>query len=159
MNKKISLVVGLFLLSAASGWAYDRHLASTYEDLFSQVKGQNVGKALNVMTPQVFVNRLKLQAKMVPIDIRTPSESGIFGLLTPGSLQIPLDQLFKPRNLDRIPTDIPVVLICSSGARSAGAAIALRHLGFSNVHVLKGGFKELSSYLEDPKVANQAPDQ
>jgi hypothetical protein len=37
--------------------------------------------------------------------------------------------------------------------QGAGAGKALRHIGFENVHILKGGFKAMTGYL-GPKEAN-----
>ena len=39
------------------------------------------------------------------------------------------------------------VVLCKSGARATAAGTALRHIGFENVYVLKGGFKALTGYL------------
>jgi rhodanese-related sulfurtransferase len=46
-----------------------------------------------------------------------------------------------------------VVIVCLSGTRASAAGTALRHIGFENVYILKGGFKALAGYL-DPKEAN-----
>lgn len=153
-NLKKLFLSGLFMATASCAWSYDQKLASSYEKLFAPVKGAQAGKALNVLTAENFVNNLKLKTPYIPVDIRTPAETGIFALTIPGSIQISVDELFRADNLNKIPADKPVVLVCSSGIRSSSASIALRHLGFSNVHILKGGFRELSTYLE-PKEANQ----
>jgi len=65
----------------------------------------------------------------------------------------PVDDFFTEANLSRIPTDRTVVVVCMSGTRATAAGTALRHIGFENVFVLKGGFKALAGYL-DPKEAN-----
>lgn len=153
-NLKKILLSGLFIVTASCAWSYDKKLAGSYEKLFAPVKGAQAGKALNVLTVETFINNLKLHTPYVPVDIRTPAELGVFALTIPGNMQISVDQLFKVDNLNKIPVDKPVVLVCSSGIRSSSAAIALRHLGFSNIYILKGGFRELSTYLE-PKEANQ----
>ena len=74
----------------------------------------------------------------------------------PGSLSIPVNELFKKDNLDRIPQDKAVVIVCKSGTRATAVGTALRHVGFENVYVLKGGIMALSSYLT-PKNANPPP--
>jgi rhodanese-related sulfurtransferase len=43
--------------------------------------------------------------------------------------------------------------MCLSGTRATAAGTALRHIGFDNVYILKGGFKALTGYL-GPKEAN-----
>ena len=90
------------------------------------------------------------------VDIRTPAETGIYSATLPGTLVIPIDELFTEVNLARIPTDKTVVVLCKSGTRAAAAGTALRHIGFDNVYVLKGGFKALAGYM-GPKEANTPP--
>ena len=68
-------------------------------------------------------------------------------------MAIPINELFTPANLDLIPTDKTVVVVCKSGTRATAAGTALRHIGFENVYVLKGGFKALVGYM-GPKEAN-----
>jgi rhodanese-related sulfurtransferase len=60
---------------------------------------------------------------------------------------IPIDELFTETKLSLIPTDKTVVVVCMSGTRAAAAGTALRHIGFENAYVLKGGFKALTGYL------------
>ena len=105
------------------------------------------------MTPEVFMNNLKTGKHMVTLDVRTPAESGIYSSTLPGSLAIPINDLFTKTSLDRIPTNKIVVVICKSGARATAAGTSLRHIGFKNVYILSGGFKALMGYL-GPKEAN-----
>ena len=73
------------------------------------------------------------------LDVRTPGETEVFGATLPGSLAIPLNELFNKENLDRIPTDKTVVILCKSGTRAGTAGTALRHIGFSNVYIPEVG--------------------
>jgi rhodanese-related sulfurtransferase len=63
------------------------------------------------------------------VDVRSPSEyrSGHI----PGATNIPLQQI--ARNLNKIPTDRPVVLYCSTGYRSAMGVMTLHLLNYDNV--------------------------
>ena len=139
---------------AGPAWSYDTTMAASYAKLFAPVKGAGAGKALHLIPPDAFVKGIKDGKEFVAIDVRTPVETGIFGMALPNSLVIPVDQLFQPANLDRIPTDKPIMIMCQSGIRSVAVGTALRHIGFDNVYILKGGFKALSSYL-GPKQAYQ----
>ncbi|KAF1081260.1 MAG: hypothetical protein GQF41_2528 [Candidatus Rifleibacterium amylolyticum] len=150
------LIVFSFAIIATGSYAYDDSIARKYEKMFDNIKGEEVGKALNIVSPEAFVEEYKSGKQFFAVDIRTPAETSIFTLSLPDSMKIPLDQLFKKENLKKLPTDKQIILVCSSGMRSAAVLMALRDVGFSNVSVLKGGFKELSSYLE-PKEANKAP--
>ena len=105
------------------------------------------------MPPEVFVDGLKAGEPMIVLDIRTPAEMSVFTSFTPGSLAIPMNELFKPENLARLPVEQKIVVICATGTRATAAGTALRHVGFDKVYVLKGGFKALIGYL-NPMTAN-----
>lgn len=139
---------------AKPAWSYDSAMAESYATLFAPVKGAEAGKELHLIPPDVFVEDFKDKKEILVIDVRTPVETGIFGMALRNSLVIPVDQLFQPANLDRIPTDRLIIIMCQSGIRSVAVGTALRHIGFDNVYILKGGFKALSSYL-GPKQAYQ----
>jgi rhodanese-related sulfurtransferase len=158
MYRKLFVPVALLALIGISGtaWSYDQALAGSYAQLFEPVAGAQAGKALHLMTPEALVAKINTGEPVVTLDVRTPGETRVFTLTLPGALAIPVNELFKPESLARIPTDKPVVVICHSGARALVAGTALRHIGFDNVYILKGGFHELAGYL-DAKTANPAP--
>lgn len=96
-----------------------------------------------------------LRVFYVLIDVRTPEEHAAGHLL--GSINIPLSEF--QQNLDAwtplLPTDVPLVLYCKGGFRSAIAAEILSDAGFSNVVDLLGGMDEWidtygDGYLFDP---------
>ncbi|TNG03552.1 MAG: rhodanese-like domain-containing protein [Gammaproteobacteria bacterium] len=152
--KNILLVVAVIFVSPA--WSYDTEMAQSYAKLFAPVKGAKAGKAMHLMKPDAFVNKVKAKKPLVVLDIRTPAETGIYSATLPGTLIIPVNELFTEANLARIPSDKTVVVLCKSGTRAAAAGTALRHIGFDNVYVLKGGFKALTGYM-GPKEANTPP--
>lgn len=149
---KITLVA-ITIASAGPAWSYDTTMAQSYAKLFAPVKGASAGKALHLMKPDAFVKSVIEKEPLVVLDVRTPAETGIYSATLPDTLNIPIDELFTEANLARIPTDKKVVVICLSGTRATAAGTALRHVGFNNVYVLKGGFKALTGYL-GPKEAN-----
>lgn len=63
------------------------------------------------------------------IDVRQPSEYSSGHI--PNAINIPLQTLIA--NLDRIPTDRPVVLYCTTGYRTAMGVMTLQMLGHTNV--------------------------
>lgn len=154
--KTITLTAAVAFASPA--WSYDIAAAQSYARLFAPVQGAAAGKALHILSPEDFVNRVKLKEALVVLDVRTPAETGILGVTLPDSLAIPVNELFTEANLARIPVDKTVVVICQSGTRAAAAGTALRHIGFDNVYILKGGFKALVEYT-GPKEANTPPPQ
>jgi rhodanese-related sulfurtransferase len=128
-------------------------LAESYAKLFAPVKGAGAGKALHLIPPDSLLNKVKAKEPLVVLDIRTPAETGVYSATLPGSLVIPVNELFTEARLALIPTDKTVVVLCMSGVRATAAGTALRHIGFENVYILKGGFKALTGYL-GPKEAN-----
>jgi rhodanese-related sulfurtransferase len=142
-----------FISFSSAAWSYDQGMAESYADFFKPVTGAKAGKALHLLKSSDFMEKIKSGEKLVLIDIRTPAETDIFTVVLPDSLVIPAHKLFQPENLERIPTNKTVVIICQSGSRSIAVGTALRHIGFDNVYILKGGFKELSNYL-NPVSAN-----
>jgi len=148
-----SILAIFFILFSSNALAYNQQLAESYYKLFQPVAGAKLGKGLHLMKPDVFMNNLKTGKRMVTLDIRTPAEAGVFTMSLPGSLIIPANELFSHANLKQLPVNTPLVVICKSGIRAVTMGTALRHIGFKNVAVLKGGIHALSAYL-DPKVAN-----
>lgn len=132
---------------AGPAWSYDTAMAESYAQLFAPVKGAGAGKALHLIKPDALLNKVKAKEPLVVLDIRTPAETGVYSVTLPGSLMIPVDELFTEAKLSLIPTDKTVVVVCMSGTRATAAGTALRHIGFENVYVLKGGFKALTGYL------------
>jgi rhodanese-related sulfurtransferase len=128
-------------------------MAESYAKLFAPVQGAGAGKALHLIAPDALLNKVKSKEPLVALDVRTPAETAVYTVTLPGALAIPLNELFTEANLARLPTDKTVVVFCLSGARATAAGTALRHIGFENVYVLKGGFKALSAYM-GPKEAN-----
>jgi rhodanese-related sulfurtransferase len=76
------------------------------------------------------------------IDVREPYEAELASI---GGELIPMGELLD--NLDRIRTDVPVVVHCRSGARSAAVIGALSsRYGFNNLVNLRGG---ISAYAQE----------
>jgi rhodanese-related sulfurtransferase len=152
MRILISMSLSILLAFPSLVWSYDAAMAQSYAKLFEPVKGAGAGKAMHLMKPDAFVQKVVEKQPLVVLDVRTPAETAVYSATLPGTLVIPLNELFTETNLDRIPTDKTVVVMCKSGTRAAAAGTALRHVGFDNVYILKGGFKALAGYM-GPKEA------
>lgn len=77
------------------------------------------------------------QARLRILDVRTPAEfDGELGHLR-GAILLPLDEL--PARLGELAGDLPVIVVCQSGARSARGAQLLETAGLSRVANLSGG--------------------
>ena len=146
-------LAAILAASSTMSWAYDQELAASYQRLFEPVTGAKAGKGLHLVKPEVLVEELKTGKQYVAIDVRTPTEFGIFTMALPGSMVIPTNEIFKPENLSRLPKDQQMLIVCKSGTRATAVGTALRHIGFDNVSILKGGYMALNKHL-DPKTAN-----
>jgi rhodanese-related sulfurtransferase len=157
LTRAITIIALVASISfAGPAWSYDSELAKSYEKLFASVEGAGAGKALHLIKPDNLLEKVKTKAPLVVLDVRTPAEAGVYGVTLPGALAIPVNELFEEANLALIPTDKTVVVLCKSGTRATAAGTALRHIGFDNVYILKGGFKALVAYM-GPKEANPPP--
>jgi rhodanese-related sulfurtransferase len=94
-------------------------------------------KEITVSDLKKMLGTTKSEAKDAPIlvDVREPGE--VSYCCIPGCINIPLGLLSD--NLDRLPSDKQLVMICHHGVRSKQAAILLSHCGFNNVASLTGG--------------------
>jgi molybdopterin/thiamine biosynthesis adenylyltransferase/rhodanese-related sulfurtransferase len=81
------------------------------------------------------------------LDVREPDEFATARI--PNSTLIPLNQL--PDRLNELPRDLPIIVYCKSGRRSAQAVDQLLHSGFSQVQNLSGGILAWSRDI-DPSV-------
>lgn len=151
-RKLFSAVLASLVSFGVAAAGYDVELAASYAKLFEPAVGAKTGKALHMMTPDQLVKDLQAGKQIVALDIRTPNEFGVFGLTIPGSIEIPINEVFLPENLQHIPQDKTVVVVCKSGTRATAVGTALRHVGFEKIYVLKGGLMALSKYL-GPKTA------
>lgn len=92
------------------------------------------GSKNSVTTTQatLLINREDAQI----IDVRESNEYAAGHL--PESRNIPLAQLEGRGDLDKL-KELPLILVCQTGARSATACVRLEKLGFTKVHNLDGG--------------------
>ncbi|WP_242926760.1 rhodanese-like domain-containing protein [Pontibacter vulgaris] len=103
---------------------------------------------MDEITAQELKERLAHQNKMQLVDVREPEE---FEICNIGGELIPLGELSKQAN--RIRRDVPVVVICHHGFRSAQAINYLsQRLGFDNLLNLKGGIHAWATQI-DPTMA------
>lgn len=116
---------------------------------------------INIDAPEAVLTPAKMELAdflrdfYVLIDVRTPEEHEAGHLI--GSINIPLSEF--QQNLDAwtplFPADVPLILYCKGGFRSAIAAQILLDVGFENVIDLLGGMDEWiatygDGYLFDP---------
>lgn len=101
-------------------------------------------KSMDEITATELKERLARSNKIQLVDVREPSEFEICNL---GGELIPLGDL--PRQASRIRRDIPVIVICHHGFRSAQAINYLtQRLGYDNLLNLKGGIHAWATQVD-----------
>ncbi|MDM8545059.1 rhodanese-like domain-containing protein [Candidatus Venteria ishoeyi] len=151
--KQILVIVIMSLFAVTTVPAYDTELADSYAQLFQPFTGKASAKSMQMIKVPDFVKAIKSGKKLVVLDVRTPGERVIMGTNLPDTLNIPMGQVFKPENLQRLPDNKKIVVLCAKGSRASVIALTLRHIGFKQVFILKGGLAALAQYL-NPKSAN-----
>ena len=135
------LVFSLFLPAA---WSYDKELAARHLAFFSHCTRENLIKGGFNVTPKMVLEWIKDGEPIVFLDVRTRAEQSVVGIAYKNTLRIPINELFKPENLKKLPTDKKIVVVCYTGLRAALATMALREIGFKNAYRLKGGIVGLA---------------
>ncbi|MFZ2161841.1 MAG: rhodanese-like domain-containing protein [Sideroxyarcus sp.] len=129
---------GLFL--GANAFAYDVEMAAKIEPIVAKMDQAALAKGGSKIAPEDVLKMLaEKKDKFTILDIRTKPERDVVGLTLPGALNISLNDLFKKENLDRLPKDGKILIVCHSGARAAGAAALLGAIGFDNAYYVNGG--------------------
>ena len=151
MNKKIIIsMAAVATLFTNFANAYDAKLAKTLDGFYEKMTFEPLSKSTLVVKADAFAQEAKKDPSIVLIDIRTPQEQAFVKLGYKNTLEIPLEELFEAKNLDRIPTDKRVIIVCHSGTRAVPAALNLKMLGFSNIQVLDSGIVGLAQ-ISSPK--------
>jgi len=115
---------------------FDR-VIGTLCDLREMVEGRpDLVEQSSRMTIEQLAELVRLVPEIQLLDVRNPGETAS-GTLA-GARTIPLAVLVD--SLDHLDADDPVVVSCAGGYRSMIAASLLRHVGFSDVSDLIGGY-------------------
>jgi rhodanese-related sulfurtransferase len=138
------LVAGALLGFVAVGFSYDAELAKKMDAMFSQMTPEVLKQRPCQIDSNQLFEMIKKKEDFVTLDVRTPQEQSITGITWKNTLNIPMHEVFKPENLNKLPKDKKIVVICHSGDRAAAVVTGLRAVGFNNAYQFRGGMKELA---------------
>ena len=79
-----------------------------------------------------------MERDYVLVDVRTPEEFAQGAL--PDAVNISVTDLSFPFEIAKLNKEKPVMIYCKGGTRSARAAVAMKALGFDEIHELDGGY-------------------
>jgi len=142
--KRGLLVASALLGFVAVGFSYDAELAKKLDAMFSQMTPEVLKQRPCQIDANQLFEMIKKKEDFVILDVRTPQEQSITGITWKNTLNIPMHEVFKPENLNRLPKDKKIVVVCHSGDRAAAVVTGLRAIGFNNAYQFKGGIKELA---------------
>ncbi|MFZ8787925.1 rhodanese-like domain-containing protein [Thermocrinis sp.] len=143
--KKGLLVASALLGFVAVAFSYDRELAKRFNAMFSQMTPEVLKQRPCQIDANQLFEMIKKKEDFVILDVRTPQEQSITGITWKNTLNIPMHEVFKPENLNRLPKDKKIVVVCHTGDRAAAVVTGLRAIGFHNAYQFRGGIKELAS--------------
>lgn len=143
--KKMFLAVLMVFVLSGSLFAYDKELAVKFDSMFSKMTQEVLAIAPCQITPEKVLEMLNKNEDFYVLDIRTPAEQNFVGITFKNGLHIPMNQVFKKENLDKLPKNKKIVVVCHSGTRAAPTTLALRMVGFDNAVMLKGGISALAA--------------
>ena len=152
MIKKIIISAITVSALAVNVSAYDSVKAEGYNKFFSHVTQKHCADSKLFMDADEAMKMLREKKKFTFLDIRTEGEMAVLGLKTPNTLEIPLAHLFEKKNLDRLPKDELIVLVCHSGTRTTMVVASLKMIGFKKIRIIKGGMVGLAKG-DNPKNA------
>ncbi len=138
----IGLLISIFEVSS---FAYDTEMAKKFDQFYSNYTPKALASSKVNISASDMMQMIRENKKFTFLDIRTRAEMDILGVTAPNTLEIELQDLFKEKSLKSLPTDELILIVCHSGSRATMAATSLTMLGFTNVHVLKGGIKSFAN--------------
>jgi rhodanese-related sulfurtransferase len=108
---------------------------------FEQLTPEVIAKRPCRVNPETVLNWIYSDQKVLIVDIRTPNEQSFIGFTYPHVLNIPMNELFNRKNIEKLLQygDWKIIVACRAGVRSLIATSFLRYLGFNNVYSLEGG--------------------
>lgn len=136
----------IFVLASAISLgvqAFDEAMAAKIAPMAAQLDHATLasGKGCKVSAEDVL--KMRAKEKITLLDVRTDVEAKVVAM--PDAIQIPMDRLFRPENLAKLPTDGKLIVVCHSGNRAAGATALLNAIGFRNAVYVNGGLIALTT--------------
>lgn len=150
--KKIIVSSFLVLGLTTSVFAYDEAQAINLNKFYSHLTQKVCANSKLFIEAKDTLAMINKGENPLYLDVRTSGEHSIIEISKEHSLHIPIAELFTKDNLDKLPKDRKIVVVCHSGNRALMAALGLKQIGFKNVHVMKNGLVGLAQ-ANDPKNA------
>ncbi len=148
--KTTALLILMLLVLSNTAMSYDEGLAQSYEKFFKPFTKKGATKSLHKFMAKDLIKAINAKEDLIILDVRTSNEKKLININLPNTISIPMNKVFTKQNLSKIPKDKKIIIICAYSGRSVAISIGLRHIGFNNIYILKGGFAALAEYI-NPK--------
>ena len=121
--------------------AIDWKEAENLDRYFTKFTREHLSSKPGRISAEGLINMLDNNEKVLILDIRTDYEADLAGYTIKNSIRIPMDRLFRRKNLEKLMEyqDHKIVLSCHSGVRTLVASAFLQRIGFTNTFSLEGG--------------------
>ncbi len=144
MRKTILVATLGAITLVGTALSYDKDLAKRFNGMFSQMTPEVIKQRPCQITTQQLLQMIQKGEDFVILDVRTPAEIAVVGPTWKNTLYIPMHELFKEENLNKLPKDKKIVVVCHTGDRAAAVVTALRAIGFDKAYQFRGGITELA---------------
>ena len=143
--KKLLTSTLLVASLSISAFAYDVDQAKKLQGFYSHFTQAACAKSTLFIDAEEVMKTIRDDAKVTFLDVRTEGEHSVVSMGLKNSLFIPIENLFEEKNLQKLPLDQPILIVCHSGVRALLAAAGLKQIGIKNVRVVKGGLPALAT--------------
>lgn len=144
MIRKFASAALLVSTMAVNVIAYDANKAKEFDKFYSNFTQKACAQSKLYIDGEETMKLIQEKKKFTFLDVRTEGELSVVGIKTPNTLEIPVEHLFEEANLDKLPKEELIVIVCYSGSRAVMVAASLKMIGFKNVRVMKGGIVGLA---------------
>lgn len=144
MKKLLTSSLLIASLSITS-FAYDTEKAKALDNFYSHFTQKACANSKLFIQADEVMKMLRKNTKVTVLDVRTKGEHAIISIGLKNSIYIPIKDLFKKENLDKLPTDHTIAIVCHSGTRAILVAAGLKQIGLKNTRVVKGGLVALAN--------------
>jgi rhodanese-related sulfurtransferase len=129
---------------AINAFAYDTNKAKDFDTFYSNFTQKACAQSKLYIDGEETMKMIRDKQKFTFLDVRTQGELSVVGINTPNTLEIPVEHLFEEANLNKLPKDELIIVVCYSGTRAVMVVASLKMIGFKNVRVMKGGIVGLA---------------
>lgn len=149
---KVFSIVAIFLIFSTNVFAYDHNKAKSFDKFYSKFTQKACADSKLFIKAEDVMKMVVKNDNYVFLDVRTAAEKSVIAVSDKHTISVELKDLFQAKNLNKLPNDKTILILCHSGTRATMAAVGLLQVGFKNLHVIKGGLVALSS-ADTPKNA------